>query len=149
MRFEPHCSCALDVSAGKSLRKAANFISAPLEPDRGGVGVVGESSVGLFLASDGVQNGVCDGRGRVGEHGGMTALCRVRDHGGTREGALRRARRVGMSDGNGAGTRENGYHGGAREGMVGRASHLGTSVGDGAGMRNPAWQWRGGSARRR
>ena len=63
MRFEPHCSCALDVGAGESLRKAANFIGAPLDPDRGGVGVVDESSVGLFLASDGVQNGVGGGQG--------------------------------------------------------------------------------------
>ena len=75
MRFEPRCSCALDVGAGESLREAADFIGAPLEPDRGGVGVVDELSVGLLLASYGVQNGVCDGRGRVGEHGGMTALC--------------------------------------------------------------------------
>ena len=54
-----------------------------------------------------------------------------------------------MSDGNGAGTRENGYHGGAREGTVGRASRLGTSVGAGAGTRNPEWKWRGGSVWRR
>ena len=26
MRFEPHCSCALDVGAGESLREAADFI---------------------------------------------------------------------------------------------------------------------------
>ena len=52
--FEPHCSCALDVGAGEYLSKAADFIGAPLEIDRGGVGVVDESSVGLFLASDGV-----------------------------------------------------------------------------------------------
>ena len=66
MRFETHCSCALDVGAGESLRKAADFIGAPLEPDRGGVGVVDELLVGLSLASYGVQNGVGDGRGRIG-----------------------------------------------------------------------------------
>ena len=132
MRFEPLCSCVLDVGAGKSLHEAANFIGAPLDPDRGGVGVVDESSVGLFLASYGVQNGVGDGRVCIGEHGGMTTICRVRDHGGTRKGAVGRARRVGTSAGNSVGTRENGYHGSAREGTVGRASRLGTSIGAGA-----------------
>ena len=66
MRFEPHCSCALDVGAGEYLREAAYFIGAPLEPDRVGVGVVDESLVGLFLAIDGVQNGVDDKMGCMG-----------------------------------------------------------------------------------
>ena len=62
VRFEPHGFGALDVGAGEALSEADNFIGAPLEPDRGGIGVVDESSGGLFLASDGIQNGVGDER---------------------------------------------------------------------------------------
>ena len=87
VRFEPHGFGALDVGAGEALSEAADFIGAPLDPDRGGIGVVDESSVGLFLASDGVQNSVGDERGRMVKHGGMIELGQVGDHGGARKGA--------------------------------------------------------------